>query len=177
MQPDRGSGCGYVEQGQQCIVTHAYAAMRCRHPHRFIRRCAVQVNIAALRVTVASAVVTRLQAAEPEDTRQYPIAFRERLGQCRRIAFPCRASSTIHRAGGKATAYRGTYIVPTQGRLTTPLLLSRAGLTCRNRVFADPTLTLPDEQRLPWDVNFNPHIIAGRQVDQSRCLHGSTRRR
>src|SRR3990167_1717817 len=86
-----------VEEFDDLAVAHLDTTTRTGHAHGILVRAAVDINVAAHGVHMAQAVFAGLQAAEPENAGENPVAVGECRAQLRRVDFTGRPARYQHR--------------------------------------------------------------------------------
>jgi len=79
------------------MTAHTDAAMRRRHAHRHRIRSGVDIDKAAHGIHMSQTVKAHFATGKPQNPRQYPVAVREFILQCRGVNFASRTASDEHR--------------------------------------------------------------------------------
>jgi len=92
-----------LEEFDHVAVAHADAAVGERFAHRLVFSGSVDVDVAPHAVELASAIEAGFFAAEPQDAREYPVAFGMGRREFGRPDFSGRSAATKNRAERSAS--------------------------------------------------------------------------
>src|SRR5690554_182427 len=127
---DCTAGRGHVEQRQHVAVAQPNAAVGQGDAHGLVIPGAMQVDVTALGVAIASPIEAGLLPTQPEDPRQYPVPLGVVGGQLGGPDLTGRSATDEHRAQRLAFTDAGAHPVAATGRAATALLLTGTG-QCR----------------------------------------------
>lgn len=133
----------------------------------------MDVNVALHGIHLAQPVFSGLEAAEPEDARQYPVSIREGRAQLRRVNLAGRATRNQHRVHRQAAADLGTNVMRATWGFFASGLLAYAIARGRNLgLHEHAALRVLQRQGLLQDTHFNYVLWRGHGSSPDKERHG-----